>query len=80
MTENKNPNCRECKDNSSTGQGYPNDRSFSSCSVLEVIGSHWPQYFKFVMLKTITKELIKGKQYISLSLIFSTRLLLTFSL
>lgn len=34
-----------------THQGYPKERSFSSWSVLEVIGSHWPQYFKFVMLK-----------------------------
>lgn len=32
-------------------EGYPKDRSFSSWRVLEVIGSHWPQYFKFVMLK-----------------------------
>lgn len=26
------------------------ERSLSSCSVLEVIGSHRPQYFKLVML------------------------------
>lgn len=43
----------DSEDSEGTGKGYPNDRSFSSCSVLEVIGSHWPQYFKFVMLKTL---------------------------
>lgn len=32
-------------------EGYPKERSFRSWSVLEVIGSHWPQYFKFVILK-----------------------------
>lgn len=32
------------------GKGYPKERSLSSCSVLEVMGSHWPQYFRLVML------------------------------
>lgn len=49
----------DCEDNKSACEGYPNDRSFSSWSVLEVIGSHWPQYFKFVMLKVRKYDFIK---------------------
>lgn len=37
------------------------ERSLSSCSVLEVIGSHRPQYFKLVMLgKRITRTDQRG--------------------
>lgn len=36
------------------------DRSFSSCSVLEVIGSHRPQYFRLVMLGEEDKDGSEG--------------------
>lgn len=37
-------------------EGYPMERSLRSCSVLEVIGSHCPQYFRLVILKYNTQE------------------------
>lgn len=32
-------------------KGYPMERSLRSCNVLEVMGSHRPQYFKLVILQ-----------------------------
>lgn len=38
------------------GKGYPMERSLRSCSVLEVIGSQRPQYFRLVMLENKKKK------------------------
>lgn len=53
-------------------KGYPKERSFSSWSVLEVIGSHWPQYFKFVMLKE-TKETVTNEENSRFTLLYRSR-------
>lgn len=47
------------------GEGYPIERSLRSCSVLEVIGSHCPQYFRLVILWGEKKKR-NSRQYISI--------------
>lgn len=41
-------------------KGYPMERSLSSCSVLEVMGSQRPQYFRLVMLWESKEGRISG--------------------